>query len=257
MSKNQTKYLFTLVGINVAKIESKYGLCSDLIVPDDQDDENTTKLSELNHEHQTPKIYPFLDGTKKLHNCHVSIIDFYSGMKTTFLRYNCYWDRHPFDTKTIGCPLLYIPNQVEKTYWSCISKDKYTIRESITRRRLALLKKINTKISATLKDCYISDGAFCSFNCCQAWIDDLKHHDPQYEFSGNLLSDIYNEMMGTKNAIITPAHHWRTLEPYGGNTTIIKFRDGFDTVSYEEHGTTVKLPKFISIGTLYEEKLNF
>lgn len=258
MSKTPVKHLFALCNINISKIDSKYGLSSGVIILDDQGDvENTTKLSELNHEHQTPKVYPFLDGTKKLHNCNISIIDFDSGMRVSFLKYNCYWDRHPFDTKPIGCPIVYIPNQAEKTYWSCISKDKYTIRESITKRRLKLLAKVNSKILATLKNCYISDGAFCSFNCCQAWIEDLKYHDPLYEFSGSLLADIYNEMMGTMSTIITPAHHWRILEPYGGDITIVKFRESFDTVSYESHGSTIKLPRFVSIGSLYEEKLNF
>lgn len=252
------KYLFTLSCINMSKIEAKYGLSTISLTTDDSAEiENTTKLSELNHENQTPKIYPFLDGTKKLHNCNVSVIDFESGMKVSFLKYNCYWDRHPFETKPIGCPILYIPDQIEKTYWSCISKDQYTIRESITLRKLKLFKKIQSKISLVLKDCYISDGAFCSFNCCQAWIDDIGHTDPMYEFSKNLLVDMYNKMMGTKKAVISPAPHWRTLEPYGGHTTIIKFRDTFSTISYDPHGISVKLPKFVSIGSLYEEKLNF
>lgn len=249
------KFLFTLVGINISRIEQKYGLATDGDAILDDQVENTTKLSELNHDRQTPKIYPFLDETKKLHNCNISIVDFSTGMKVSFLQYNCYWDRHPIHTKPLGCPIWYCSNQAEKTYWSCISKDVYTIRENITKMRTKLSRK-NADININTRGQYISDGVFCSLNCIQAWYDDNKD-DSMYDFTEELLSQMCEEITGVRNAVITPAPHWRTLEPYGGFQTIVKYRDGFNTVSYECHGTTLSIPKFIPVGTLYEEKLSF
>lgn len=253
------KFLLTLRCINISRIDMKYALSNKEPIIDDQiDEEKTTKLVDLNNDRQTPKIYPFLDGTKKLRNCNVSVIDFNSGLRINFLRYNCYWDRHPFETQPIGCPILYIPDQIEKTYRSCISKELYVIKENVTRTRRKILEHVKTKMTVVPKGCYITDGVFCSFNCCQAWIIEMcKMGDYLYEFSEALLADMYNEMMGTTNAVITPAHHWRTLEPYGGFQTIVRFRDSFNSVTYQEHGSTIALPKFKPIGMLYEEKINF
>ena len=64
-------------------------------------------------------------------------------------------------------------------------------------------------------------------------------------------------MMGTKTVIINPAPHWRLLEQYGGNLNIIKYRDGFNKVDYEYHGYTKKLPNFLPLGSMFEEKIKF
>lgn len=251
-AKNAGKYLIKLVDINILRVIQKYGLDkNNQVLSDDQSEvQNTTKLSELNHEHQTPKIYPFLDETKRLHNCNVSMIDFDSGMKVSFLRYNCFWDRHPFDTRPIGCPILYCPDQVEKTYWSCISKDQYTIRESITKLKDILGVKVLPR------NAYITKGVFCSYNCTQAYILDNKHKRI-FDQSAELLANMYNDQMGTKNVVINPAPHWETLIPYGGDKNILKFREGFNNVTYEYHGMVMNYPKFIPTYSLYEEKLNF
>ena len=63
--------------------------------------------------------------------------------------------------------------------------------------------------------------------------------------------------MDEKLPKISPAPHWRMLKEYGGNLDIKKFRDQFNKVDYEEHGVTNEIPKFKSIGRMYEEKLKF
>lgn len=261
MSRKMGKYVFTLYGVNIAKIEKKYKLPANdnSEENDDNIDQYTTKITELNAEQNTPKIFPFLDESKKIHMCSITMIDFESKMNINMLKYCCFWDRHPIDTKNIGCPIKYCPKKVVKKYYSCISKDTYIIKENITSNRAKNIQHTddkNQQLNISLSDYFITDGVFCSLNCISAWIDDNKHVR-RYDQSKSLLVMLCERITGVKNAVIAPAPHWRTLEQYGGFLNIIKFRESFNKVSYECHGTIEILPKFAPLATLYEEKLNF
>ena len=72
-----------------------------------------------------------------------------------------------------------------------------------------------------------------------------------------LLLKMYNDLMGTKNIVITQAPHWRTLEQYGGNLNILQFRESFNKIEYDYHGNTKNVPNFLPIGMLYEGKIKF
>jgi len=255
-SRKKSKYFFQLVGINLTKIHQKYGITLDDTNHQNEKEPNeTTKLSELNTAKGTPDVISFLDESKRLHICQVSMIDFTSRMEVNLLRYNCFWCRHPFNTKPIGCPTKYVSSQAVKTYHSHISKDWYTIKQDVTKERRKNLR--DRRIQMRLGEYYETDGVFCSFNCCQAYINDHTY-DRLYDHSSMLLTKMYNSMTGgDKNIKISPAPHWRTLEPYGGQINIIRFRDGFNKVDYECHGITKPLPKFAPLATLYEEKIKF
>ena len=257
------KYTFTLTGVNISKIYSTYGISTsstEILEEDKIVSKNTTKLSELNTERGTPDVISFLDESKRLHTCQVSMIDFKSRMNVNLLRYHCYWCRHPFDTQPIACPIKYVPSQVEKTYHSNISRDNYTIKENITtnsRKKLQNDQVSQTEnISIKYGEYYETSGVFCSFNCCKAWIDDNKHVR-LYDHSNILLMKMYNNIMGTKTVVINPAPHWLLLEQYGGNLNILKFRDSFNKIDYEYHGYTKNIPNFLPLGTLFEEKIKF
>jgi len=255
--KKGKKYIFTLYGVNIEKINYTYGIKSQEIqnIPEYTQTTNTTNLTELNTERGAPEIISFLDESKHLHSCNVSMIDFQSKMDVILLRYHCYWCRHPFDNRPIGCPINYISSKAEKRYHSHISRDTYTIKESITVSRRMFLEK-EDNISVEIGEYYETDGVFCSFNCCQSWIDDNKHNR-MYDHSTILLMKMYNNIMGTRMTKISPAPHWRVLETYGGHLNIIRFRDGFNKVDYEYHGNTKPLPNFLPLGTLFEEKIKF
>lgn len=258
MSKsNKKKYNFTLYGINIHKINNTYGITTPTSeeIEEESHTQNTTRLVELNTDKGTPEVVSFLDESKRIHRCHISMIDFQSKMDINLLRYHCYWCRHPFDTHPIGCPIKYVSSQAEKKYHSQISQDVYTIKESITTTKRNLLNE-SDQMCVKLGEYYETDGVFCSFNCCQAWINDNKHNR-LYDMSSILLSKMYNTMMGTKNIVIIPAPHWRILEQYGGHVNIMNFRDGFNKVDYKCHGVTKKLPNFLPLGTLYEEHIRF
>ena len=258
MSKRhkKSKYFFQLLDINVTRVHQKYGIGTTIEsnTLDEKEPVDTTKLTELNTKKGTPDVISFLDESKRVHMCHVSMIDFASRMEVNLLRYHCYWDRHPFNTRPIGCPVKYISSQAVKTYHSHISKDTYTIKQDVTKQRRHNLK--DRQIKVRVGEYYETDGVFCSFNCCQSFINSHRH-DRLYDRSSMLLMKMYNSIMNTKMVKISPAPHWRTLEPYGGHINIVRFRDGFNKVDYECHGNTKSVPRFAPLATLYEEKIKF
>lgn len=99
------------------------------------------------------------------------------------------------------------------------------------------------------------DGAFCSFNCCMAFIQDEKN--PVYRDSTTLLLKLYNSMNEEKIDEIEPAHHWRKLSSYGGDMTIEQFRENLNKIQYVNHGMYVDFPRVQSLGLLFEERLRF
>jgi len=253
----KSKYTFILHCVNTAKINNTYGIKvpGDMEIVDEKPSANTTRLTELNTDKGTPEVISFLDESKRLHTCQISMVDFESKMDVNLLRYHCFWCKHPFETRPIGCPTKYVSSQAVKKYYSHISRDTYTIKENVTSNRKQILAG-NEKISVKVGEYYETDGVFCSFNCCQTWINNNKHVRI-YDSSAMLLMKMYNDMMGTRVIIISPAPHWRTLEQYGGHLNIMKFRDGFNKVDYECHGSTKAVPNFLPFCTLFEEKIRF
>ncbi len=250
----KSKYSFVLTDLDTVRINSIYGISSPDIGESVNTDilHNTTKLSELNINRTTPEVISFMDESKKPHSCNVSMIDFKAGKDVNLLRYCCFWCKNPFETRPIGCPLKYIPNQSVKRYYSFISKDNYTINENIPQG-----EDVSGEDGTTLRkgDYYETDGAFCSFNCCSAYIQDNKHNS-MYNNSMCLLRKIYSDITGVRNSVIVPAPSWRTLDQYGGFMNIVKFREGFNKIEYDTHGTHRKVD-FRSVGVLYEEKIKF
>lgn len=253
--KKKSKYRFLLPDVDVNQVNARYGI--ELATVDeelsDPNPADTTRLTQLDTAKGTPEVISFLDEAKVRHTCYVSMVDFASRMNVNLLRYHCYWCRSPFETRPIGCPIKYVASQAVKKYHSHISRDTYTIKESIPHNKTSLDAP---NISIKIGEYYETDGVFCSFNCCQAFIND-NHYDRKYTLSNMLLMKMYNTMMGTKVIRISPAPHWRTLDLYGGHMNILAFRDGFNKVDYESHGNTRPVPRFEATGTLYEEKIKF
>lgn len=264
LGKNMTdkKYIFTLKGVNTEKVDQRFGISivSNITTNENNAPKNTTKISELSVNRNTPEIISFIDEAKKSHKCTISMVDFTT--KTEFPQssvYDCFWCRNPIPrtVMAIGCPIKYIPTQAVKTYYSEISKDKYTIKENITsKRKTAISKTPNDSLDIIEKDYYLTDGIFCSFNCCMAYIEDNKHNS-MYDMSEMLLLKMYHDFYPTKVQVIDEAPHWRKLKQCGGDLTIEEFRESFNKIDYQEHGFVSRIPKFQSLGVLFEEKLKF
>jgi hypothetical protein len=245
MSKSikKSKYTFTFFGMRLNDINSKYNIES----IKEKQCRDTTEIQLLNKN----QIISFLDESKNVHNCQVSVIDF-----TKKDMYNCFWCKSKFNTYPIGCPTKYIPNKITRTYFSNISKDNYSIRCNITSDKLNKIQKTDGEISLQRGCCYETDGVFCSFNCCKAYIEDNKHVR-LYDVSNTLLLKMYNNMMNTKMGTISSAPHWRNLKVYGGHLELEEFRKTFNKIDYEYHGDSHSLNKYLPIKNYYEEKIKF
>jgi len=262
-SRKRKKYIFTLKSINTEKIDQRYGIMLlSNITEEEPNPETTTMVEDLVEHKRTPEVISFLDESKHLKKCSVSMIDFSSGNPHDKTRvYNCFWCHHPIpkNIRPIGCPVRYVPHQAVKSYYSELSRDTYTIKENITEKRSQELeKKKDKRVSLLKRGYYLTDGAFCSFNCCMAFIECRENkRNPLYTNSFSLLLKIYNSMHDDKITVIDSAPRLRKLIPYGGELTITQFRQTFHRVEYIDHGVLVDYPKFHSLGTLFEERLKF
>lgn len=254
--KKEKRYIFSLFGVNINKVDQKYNIMSsvdDEIIP-----VNTTKIDDLDISKKTPEILSFLDESKQLRKCAISMIDFQSDKKLDDMktRYKCFWDRNyiPDNVRPIGCPIKYIPSKATKTYISEISKEKYSIRENVTKNKaIELEMKNDSRIKIDEENYYQTDGVFCSFNCCMAYIHSPENkNNPIYRYSEALLLKMYNSLNVDSAVEILPAPHWRTLVEFGGYLTIDQFRQSFNRVSYFDHGIIC-----VSIGRLFEDKIKF
>lgn len=201
----------------------------------------------------------------------ITMQDFYSGNiipdKTDI---NCFWCRHGFDNRPISCPINYKNNQLEKKYYSEITKDKYIIKENIDNEKYAYFsnkidldksdndknESINVKnkgIKLVEKNYYISDGIFCSFNCCLAFINENKNNN-FYNNSKSLLLNIYSNLGGCVEKLI-PAPSWRILKKYGGSMEIEEFRNTFNTSTFVEINTISEFLKFKTLGFYYTSNI--
>lgn len=249
----RVKYQFVLQNVNSKNIDKIHGINIDQDDFNTEEKSHTTKLFDLDND-KYPTNVSFLDESKRPHSCSISMIDFSSGKNINELKYNCFWDKHPINTVPIGCPLRYVPSQVEKRFHSHINSDTYIIKEEITNKQSKNI--VNTdEIFVKSRDYYETDGVFCSFECCKKWISKRKHKS-KYNQSEYLLSKIYCDYYG-KRVKIMEAPSLRKLKSYGGNLTIEEFRQSLSKIEYKDCGIIRKLPEFRSIGKLYEENIKF
>jgi len=249
--KTKRKYVFFIRSVDIDKINSKYNFkgCN---IPDNnlKSPNMTTKLSAFSTNEPVTSI-SFLDESKNNHVCNVSMIDFRKCVSVNDKGYKCFWCRNKFESVGIGCPVEYISPNVHKNYFSEITKTQYSINQSVSAKNF-------TKISGEdkLKWYFKTDGVFCSFNCCLAYINANKKNKIYFE-SLNLLNKMYKMINnGCKNKIL-PAPHWRTLEEYGGNLSIEKFRNGFSKVNIVGMGMIDSEILFSPLIHIFEENIKF
>jgi hypothetical protein len=271
--RKTNKYVFTLKNVNTEKIDQKFNISLISNLSSSSQPLNTTKLADLNNNDVSMDIISFLDETKRNYQCNATMIDFSTNENIEYKKYNCFWCRHQFDTIPIGCPIKYVSRNACKKYFSEISRDNYVIKEKLSKYRSSLLhdkKEEDIFIKINKSEYYETDGIFCSFNCCKAFIKDNKHNS-LYDMSENLLTKLYFDMyignenikkpdnkFDSKNLIfIESAPHWRLLKKYGGYLTIEQFRENFNKILYEYHGIINPESFFKPVAFIFEEKIKF
>jgi hypothetical protein len=255
--KRKSKYAFVLKNIDVIKINAKFGIDVNVPLQSLEQPPKTTDLNSLCRPNHLPTVEP-----KRL-----SFLDESRRMRTTTLTQPhmkddlwCWWCKHSFEGSSWGCPLQLAAHVSHHTYVSAISKTRYTLAEKTT--------------SDPQERCsYITDGSFCSMNCCYAWAQD-NDSKPEYSTTKYLLTKMYNQACVPKQCVefvcdkdgprqssdhVLPpaAPHWRLLRRFGGYLTIEQFRKDFGKITYVPMGEMVPSVNYVSISNCFEEKLKF
>jgi len=248
------KFTFTLKNIDIDKIHKLYNLdITSNLNKNEVNIENTTKLSDLTSSNEEKELRSFLDN--KEDKMIVTMIDYISLDKIPEKTdVKCWWCRHNFDWFPLGCPLKYVASQLEKTYFSDITKDKYTIKENISRdKRNFFENNNNPKINIQEREYYEIDGFFCSFNCCLAFINENKFNSI-YKHSKNLLKKIYFDIFKTYPDHFNPSPSWKLLKDYGGKLSIEEYRKNLNRVEYVDIGLLRNNLKFKMCSLIFNEK---
>lgn len=242
----KSKHIFKLDDVNPSTVCEKYSI----------ETKNKTMLKDIKIEMSTYKNISFLDESRKEHKCITSMIDFESNKNVLDLKYNCFWCRHPFDTKGIGCPIRYVSNKIQSSYKSFVSKGHVVIKEDITEKQGENILKTDKNTALVKNNYYETDGIFCSFNCCKSWIKENKNNI-KYRNSMILLLKMYEDLVGEEITVLKPAPHWRMLSEYGGQIDIDDFRSDFSKIEYVYHGAVKADIIFRPIGKIYEKNIKF
>lgn len=234
MSKNS----FILHGVDVKEVNQKYGLNYD------SQPVESTSIDDL-YTNRNDFIYPYIDLSKRF---YLTMVD--SMTRKQICASYCFWCRHPFTSQAIGCPIRFHPRKVKKSMVSELTGETYELTQTITE---------DTKTpDSTIDAYYETDGGFCSFNCCLAFIRD-NAHNPLYQSSEELLMKMYIEIFNVDYSVvkrINPAPSWRLLKEYGGFMTIEEFRSSFQTHIYVDREYT--FPRALRpcpVGRVFEEQL--
>jgi len=189
----------------------------------------------------------------KKRNVHVSMVNMENKQKLK--QTLCFWCRHPFSDEPIGCPIRYHTHKMLQFCDSKITNEHYTVCQKISKFQKYNENKNNVFIPYNE---YETDGIFCSFNCCKAFILDNRHN-PLYRMSEFLLVKLHMDLFELKEPFtILPAPSWRMLVQYGGDMTIDQFRDTFQKYTYEQQYSIIHtLPKCRPVGYIYDENYMF
>lgn len=233
-----SKKSFVLHGVNVKEVNQKYGLTFE------SRPEETTAIDDL-YTNRNDYIYPYIDSSKRF---FITMVDSMTRkqVNTAF----CFWCRHGFGSLAIGCPIRFHPRRVRKSMVSELTGETYELIQPIT---------IDSKTNDETIDAYYeTDGGFCSFNCCLAFIRD-NAHNPLYSRSEELLMRMYIEIFNVDYSVvkrINPAPSWRLLKEYGGLMTIDEFRASFQTHIYVDREYTFsRTLRLCPVGRVYEEQV--
>lgn len=249
--KKKKNYTFVLKNIDVHEIDNKYGLniTSNLQAKRDEVPQNTTLIDDLTLT-KNEYYYPYRNENK--YKCVTMFDSLTKGKITT---QHCFWCRHPFSSVPIGCPLKYIPNEIIQGYSSEITKEKYTVCQKICKNDIQQID--NDQQNIKINDYFETDGSFCSFNCCLAFIKD-NVHNPLYARSQNLLMKMCLDVFEDCDIDIKPSPSWRLLKEYGGFMSIQEFRDSLSNYIYIDNNHHItNIPKILPIGSIFEEQYIF
>lgn len=219
-----------------------------------------TKITDITKDNLKSSYFSYIDEAKNDHICIITMKDVILNkelpVKTDI---HCFWCRHNFPYRPIGCPITFKNTRLYKKYYSEITKNNYCLQETISTKQLEDSKDSKNDNYYSLEiqpsNYYLTDGFFCSFNCCYAFIDYNKLN-PLYSQSLNLLKKMYYDLFPDYDIRLMKAPHWRLLKEYGGELSIEEFRKNFYKVEYiENNDFTTIFPHQKSMGLIFEKRI--
>lgn len=219
--------------VMVEDLEGEEALPQTLISADDDAD---IPVLDLLHE-KSKKAYYFLDTRKNQIKYWGVMLDVTAnGPLPETTTKPCWWCRHSFKTSPIGCPLVYHPHK----------------KDGIDASRMK--EKLDAAgIEHTTNDFFETEGYFCSFPCCKAYILSQRNN-LKYKESSGLLSLLFSTLY-KKKSIIPTAPTWKMLSDYGGPLTIQEYRATFGKIEYEETVNSRRPYMFSSSQYISEKKI--
>lgn len=203
------------------------------LISQDIEDVDEIPVTALLHE-KSKRSYYFLDNRKIQNKYWRNLIDItISGPLPNSIDKPCWWCRNTFTTNPIGCPLKYNSHKEGNT----VVDEKF--------------KKAGIK--TTTNEFFETEGLFCSFPCCKAFIIDQKAA-ARYQESLALLSLMLIKIYG-KSVDIPIAPTWKVLKEYGGHLTIDEFRSTFGKLDYTLTVNMRRPYMFCSSQLLEEQKI--
>ena len=255
----KTPYII-LRNINHQILDQKYNF-------HEYQEKNKQELMGVNNDLQTKLIdlketitnFSYIDEAKSDHVCLLTMHDVLSQKKLAAkTNLQCFHCHHSFTNIPLGCPIEFKNSKIYKNYYSEITKSNYILQESILESKTNHKNQNSSYFQTEVQplNYYVTDGIFCSFNCCKAFILSNKNN-PLYEQSEFLLNQIYQSLFAIEgNFDIKPAPHWKLLEAYGGFLSIEEFRNNFYKIEYtNKNDYMTEIPTFRSIGHVFEKKL--
>lgn len=149
----------------------------------------------------------------------------------------CFWCREPFSESPIGIPMRFHKDRKSGVY---------------AERMKTHFKQYNLPTDYG-NEYFETDGIFCSFGCCKAFVlDALPREFAKYRKSLGLLTLLHEKLTGSLEKI-EPAPSWRLLKKWGGKLTIEEFRANYGLKRYEITSNT-KRPYMYCTGRYVEER---
>lgn len=249
---SKKKFLFTLKNIDTNVLDKQY----DIYIKTNINNNNsrrpkkTTSITQVISGNTVSQYFSYLDESKHNQECVVTMQNILETKLASIKNIHCFWCRHSFNNTPIGCPIKYVPNLLTKKYHSSITKENYIITETFSEDKVNDCKEYEYKIKKN--NYYITDGIFCSFNCCLAYIEH-NHYNPIYKNSKMYLYNIYKKYY-PNSTIINKAPDWKLLKIYGGNLKIDDFRYNFNKIQYKPLKQYIHMKP---IGWLYKKTVKF
>lgn len=221
----------------VIELQNPDGDLPQTFIPGDDDvADRDIPITELLHEKSKRGFY-FLDTRKTPNKFWGIMIDITAnGPLPAAIKAPCWWCRHTFQTRPIGCPLRYNAHRI-----TGVEKERFDE------------KAVAANIDSTTNDFFETEGCFCSFPCCKAFILDQRG-SVKYKESAALLTLLFFKLFGVAPDFPC-APSWKILKEYGGHLSILEFRATFGKIEYLETVNTRRPYMYCSSQYISEKKI--